>query len=191
MKECKKYNKNASLWACLTCSVRLLLSSVWIHALRVSSVMKIWAALANRTGASALIICTYEMELQLVRNTHRLSNIRHIPAILWMTHESCWCICLKKKTLTTTNNKNNNTVSTWNIYQPEQCCLAGEHYSPKQSFSFHCSCTALPSNLCFCLTIVPNYASSVGKSLVCRPLVENCFKLHFFTSSGTQFTNRN
>lgn len=26
---------------CLTCSVRLLLSSVWIHALRVSSVMKI------------------------------------------------------------------------------------------------------------------------------------------------------
>lgn len=40
----------------LTCSVRRLLSSVWIQALRVSSVMKICAALANSTGASALII---------------------------------------------------------------------------------------------------------------------------------------
>lgn len=57
---------------CLTCSVRLLLSSVWIHALRVSSVMKIWAALANRTGASALIICTNKIELHAFKYTHRL-----------------------------------------------------------------------------------------------------------------------
>ncbi len=54
----KGWQVHTSLWVCLTCSVRLLLSSVWIHARRVSSVMKIWAALANRTGASALIICT-------------------------------------------------------------------------------------------------------------------------------------
>ena len=39
-----------------TCSVRLLLSSACIHARSVSSVMKISAALANSTGASALII---------------------------------------------------------------------------------------------------------------------------------------
>lgn len=59
-----------------TCSVRRLLSSVWIHALRVSSVMKIWAALANRTGASALIICTVEIVLHLVKHTHSPS-IKH------------------------------------------------------------------------------------------------------------------
>lgn len=40
-----------------TCRVLRLLSSVWIQARRVNSVMKIWAALANSTGASALIIC--------------------------------------------------------------------------------------------------------------------------------------
>lgn len=56
----RKGEKERLIWS-QTCNVRLLLSSVWIHALRVSSVMKIWAALANRTGASALIICTKEM----------------------------------------------------------------------------------------------------------------------------------
>jgi len=42
-----------------TWSVRLLLSSAWIHARNVSSVMKISAALANSTGASALIIYSH------------------------------------------------------------------------------------------------------------------------------------
>ena len=41
-----------------TCSVRRLLSSVWIQARMVSSVMNISAALANSTGASADIIFT-------------------------------------------------------------------------------------------------------------------------------------
>ena len=41
----------------ITWRVRRLLSSVWIQARRVNSVIKIWAALANNTGASALIIC--------------------------------------------------------------------------------------------------------------------------------------
>lgn len=41
----------------ITWRVRRLLSSVWIQARRVSSVIKIWAALAKSTGASALIIC--------------------------------------------------------------------------------------------------------------------------------------
>lgn len=41
----------------ITCRVRRLLSSVWIQARRVNSVIKIWAALAKSTGASALIIC--------------------------------------------------------------------------------------------------------------------------------------
>lgn len=41
----------------ITCKVRRLLSSVWIQARRVNSVIKIWAALAKSTGASALIIC--------------------------------------------------------------------------------------------------------------------------------------
>ena len=38
-------------YECPTCKVLLLLSSVWIQARRDSSFMKIWAALANRTGA--------------------------------------------------------------------------------------------------------------------------------------------
>lgn len=46
------------IWVCNnTCRVRRLLSSVWIQARRVNSVIKIWAALAKSTGASALIIC--------------------------------------------------------------------------------------------------------------------------------------
>lgn len=40
------------------CRVRLLLSSVWIQALKVNSVMKSSAAFEKRTGASALIIFT-------------------------------------------------------------------------------------------------------------------------------------
>jgi len=44
-----------------TCSVRRLLSSACSHARNVSSVMKISAAFANSTGASALIICTHKL----------------------------------------------------------------------------------------------------------------------------------
>lgn len=87
LKEDKENRIHTTRRVSLTCSVRLLLSSVWIHALRVSSVMKIWAALANRTGASALIICTEEMELHSVKYTHRLSNIIHTSAITWITKD--------------------------------------------------------------------------------------------------------
>lgn len=77
-KKVERFKEGEDSCMCQTCSVRLLLSSVWIQARSVSSVMKIWAALANRTGASALIICIEEMELHLVKYTHRLLNFNHM-----------------------------------------------------------------------------------------------------------------
>ncbi len=44
-------------YRCITCRVLRLLSSVWIQALNDNSLINISAALANNTGASALIIC--------------------------------------------------------------------------------------------------------------------------------------
>ena len=62
-----------------TCSVRLLLSSACIHARSVSSVMKISAALANSTGASALIIYVQYSQ----PNQHsQLLLMRLIPPLL-------------------------------------------------------------------------------------------------------------